>query len=147
MVDVVMSISCKRNVLLITLLLASVSSAQDSTVKSATYAAAQWLALVDAGQYAQSWQQASPLFQQKVPSAKWQADLSRVRTRLGSLGSRQLKSADVKTEATGAPPVKYVVIQYRTQFAVGGPVIETLKPVLDASGHWKVSDYSIIPTT
>jgi hypothetical protein len=147
MVDVRMKILCQRNAVLLTLLLASVSAAQDSTLKPATDAAAQWLALIDAGQYSQSWQQASPLFQQKVPLAKWQADLSRIRTRLGRLGSRQLKSADVKSETAGTAAGKYVVIQYRTQFAVAGPVIETVKPVLDVSGHWKVADYSITPTT
>jgi hypothetical protein len=144
MVDVRMKILCQRNAVFLTLLLASVSAAQDSTLKPATDAAAQWLALIDAGQYSP---QASPLFQQKVPFAKWQADLSRIRTRLGRLGSRQLKSADVKSETAGTAAGKYVVIQYRTQFAVAGPVIETVKPVLDASGHWKLADYSITPTT
>lgn len=142
-----MKIFCKRNALLLTLLLAAVSSAEDSNLKPATDAATQWLALVDAGKYSQSWQQASPLFQQKVQLADWQADLSRVRTRLGRVGSRQLKSADVVSEPAGAPAGKYVVIKYRTQFAVAGPVIETVKPVLDGSGQWKVSDYSITPTT
>jgi hypothetical protein len=58
MVDVRMKILCQRNAVFLTLLLASVSAAQDSTLKPATDAAAQWLALIDAGQYSQSWQQA-----------------------------------------------------------------------------------------
>jgi hypothetical protein len=36
-------------------------------------------------------------------------------------------------------------MQYRTTFAAGGDTIETITPMLDKDGQWKVSGYYIKP--
>jgi len=43
----------------------------------------------------------------------------------------------------GVPDGKYVVIQYQTSFAKKKAAIETVTPVLDEDGRWRVSGYFI----
>ena len=61
---------------------------------------------------------------------------------MGKLESRQFKAAQFETKPPGAPEGKYVVLQYRTKFA-GGNVVETITPMLDKDGSWRVSGYFI----
>ena len=119
--------------------------AADDNVKAATDAAQQWLALVDAGKYGESWDQASTFFKEKLTKEQWQQALNQVRTPLGKLESRQFKAAQYTTQVPNAPPGKYMIIQYRTKFANGGPMIETITPMLDKDGTWRVSGYFIKP--
>jgi hypothetical protein len=43
----------------------------------------------------------------------------------------------------GAPDGEYVVIQYATRFEHKPSIIETVTPMLDKDGSWKVSGYFI----
>jgi Protein of unknown function (DUF4019) len=100
---------------------------------------------VDAGHYGQSWEQASSFFQSKVSKAQWEQAADQVRSPLGKMESRQFKAADFESKLPGAPDGKYCVIQFRTKFAQGGNTIETVTPMLDRDGKWKVSGYFIKP--
>ena len=123
---------------------ASFSVAQEADRKAATDAAQQWLALVDAGHYGQSWDAAASFFQSKLSKTEWEKALNQVRAPLGRVQSREFKAADLETKLPGVPEGKYCVIQFRTQFKQGGPMIETTTPMLD-NGQWKVSGYYIKP--
>jgi uncharacterized membrane protein len=127
------------------LALSTLSLAQDSTIKAATAAAEQWLGIVDAGQYAKSWSQAAPFFQSKVSEKQWEDALNQSQKPLGKMLSRQFKSGLPTTNLPGAPAGKYCVIQFRTKFSDGGSMIETVTPMLDKDGQWKVSGYYIKP--
>ena len=133
--------------LLVVLTFVGITAAADDNLNAATDAAQKWLALVDAGSYGESWDQASSLFKEKLTMVQWQQALTQVRTPLGKLESRQFKAAQYKTELPQAPPGKYMVLQYRTKFANGGPMIETITPMLDKDGTWRVSGYYIKPIT
>jgi hypothetical protein len=126
---------------------AGIASAADEDVKAATDAAQQWLALVDAGKYAESWDQASSSFKEHVTKDQWQQALNNVRDPLGKVESRQFKAAEFKTELPKAGPGKYVVIQYGTKFANGGPTLETITLILDKDGMWRAVGYLIKPET
>jgi len=102
-----------------------------------------WLTLVDSGKYADSWQEASTLFKAAVTKEKWQDALRASRDPLGKTLSRKLKSATYKTTLPGAPDGEYVVIQYESSFEHKQSAVETVTPMLDKDGKWRVSGYYI----
>lgn len=102
-----------------------------------------WLALVDAGSYAESWSAASALFRQKVPKAQWQSAASNARGPLGALKSRTLQSATFKSTLPGAPDGEYVIVQFASSFEDKASAIETVTPMKDQDGTWRVSGYYI----
>jgi hypothetical protein len=102
-----------------------------------------WLALTDAGKYAESWQEASTAFKAAVTQAKWVEMVAPVRNPLGKVLSRKLKSATYTKTLPGAPDGDYVVIQYDTSFENKKEAVETITPMLDKDGKWRVSGYYI----
>jgi len=102
-----------------------------------------WLALVDSGKYADSWQEASQLFKAAVTKEQWQNTLRASRDPLGKMLSRKLKSATYTKTLPGAPDGEYVVIQYESSFEHKQSAVETVTPMLDKDGKWRVSGYYI----
>jgi hypothetical protein len=106
-------------------------------------AAQAWLKLVDAGKYEASWKQSSKLFQGALPKAQWGQKLSGARKPLGKLVSRAMKSAQYTEKLPGAPDGKYVVIQFDAVFENKASAVETVTPMLDADGVWRVTGYFV----
>ena len=106
-------------------------------------AAEQWLALVDAGKFAESWDTAAAYFKAAVSKDKWESSLVAVRKPLGDLVSRKLKSAKFTKTLPGAPDGEYVVLQFDTSFSNKKAALETITPLLDKDGKWRVSGYFI----
>ena len=77
---------------------AGVAYPADEKEKAATDATTQWLALVDSGQYAESWFQASSFFRGATSKEQWKNALDAARAPLGKVESRQLKSATYTTK-------------------------------------------------
>ena len=117
--------------------------ADEASEKAAVAAAGSWLTLVDAGRYADSWKQASALFQKQLTPEQWNQALHSARTPLGALRLRKLASARYLTSLPGAPDGEYVVIQYETDFENKKGAIETITPMKEKDGSWKVSGYFI----
>lgn len=110
---------------------------------SATRAATAWLKLIDSGDYAASWKAAGSFFKEHVTADQWTQKVGPARQSLGAVGSRKLKSADYLTTLPGAPDGQYVVIQYQSSFKHKKLAIETVTPMLDTDGQWRVSGYYI----
>ena len=126
------------------LLIATATHAQDAkAVEAAQAAASRWLATNDQGAYAQSWEQAAGLLKGAVTAAQWEQSLKAVRTPLGAVQSRQQRSAQYAKALPGAPDGHYVVIQFETRFEHKAQAIETVTPMLDKDGTWRVSGYFI----
>ena len=102
-----------------------------------------WLALTDSGKYAESWQEASTSFKAAVTQDQWLSALKSVRMPLGKVLSRKFKSANYTKTLPGAPDGEYVVIQYDTSFENKKDSVETIVPMLDKDGKWRVSGYFI----
>lgn len=119
------------------------SHANEASIKRATNAAKKWLAVVDTGSYGKSWKEASSLFKNQVPSKSWISSLKKVRTPLGKLTFRKLKNAEYRTALPGAPDGQYVVIQFESRFTNKANAIETITPMADKDGSWRVSGYYI----
>ena len=62
---------------------------------------------------------------------------------LGELISRTIKNSTYTTSLPGAPDGEYVVIQFSTSFAKKMQIIETVTPMLEKDGVWRVSGYYI----
>lgn len=113
--------------------------------KPAQDAAGAWLALVDAGQYGESWDGAAELFKRSVTRAQWIDALTKVRSPLGRIESRKLRAAVYLTDLPGAPTGDYVVIEFDASFPGGPAMIERITPMKDPDGAWRVSGYYVVP--
>ena len=69
--------------------------------------------------------------------------LGTVRTAYGKATGRKLKVIRYMTSIPKAPPGEYVVPQYEATFQNKKNAIETITPMLDKDGTWKVSGYYI----
>ncbi len=106
-------------------------------------AAESWLKLTDAGDAEASWEQAAKLFQGAVTKEQWKQSLAGVRPPLGKVISRKVISRRYSEKAPGAPDGKYVIIRYETVFEKKASAVETVTPMLDPDGVWRVSGYFI----
>jgi hypothetical protein len=123
--------------------LAPFAMSSESREDAAETAAITWLGLIDAGHYDDSWTAASALFREKVPKLQWQAAALNARSPMGALKSRTLQSATFKTSLPGAPNGEYVVIQFTSSFENKASAIETVTPMKDPDGVWRVGGYYI----
>ncbi|MFH2138195.1 MAG: DUF4019 domain-containing protein [Candidatus Omnitrophota bacterium] len=102
-----------------------------------------WLKLVDEGKYSESWNEAAQYFKNAVSKEQWEQSLTAIRTPLAEILSRKLETAQYFTTLPGAPDGEYVVIQYETSFKNKKSAMETVTPMLDKDGKWRVSGYYI----
>lgn len=113
--------------------------------QQAQQAAQSWLALTDAGKYAQSWDAASPSFKSALTRQKWAEALNSVRSPLGKAKSRKLLTAKYSDSLPNAPKGEYVVVQYETAFTQQGALVETVVLTKDRDGRWRTAGYFIKP--
>lgn len=102
-----------------------------------------WLALLDAGKYAESWDEAAEFLRSAIGKEDLQKAFMAARKPYGKMVSRELKSRQYTTSVPGAPSGQYVIIQYNTSFENRKSAIETVTPMLDKDGKWRVSGYYI----
>ena len=130
--------------LIVFVLLAGISWAANTEKEEAAIAVAQkWLALVDVGKYSESWREAAEYFRNAVKQDQWGQLLESVRVPLGKVISREIKTKVYETTLPGAPDGQYVVIQFATSFQNKKSAIETVTPMFDKDGQWRVSGYYI----
>ncbi len=106
-------------------------------------AAKTWLALIDEGYYGASWETAAGYFKNAITKEKWAQTLSAVRQPLGALVSREVSSKTYLQSLPGAPDGEYMVILFKTSFKNKKSGVETVTPMLDTDGSWRVSGYYI----
>ena len=111
--------------------------------KAAAGAAEAWLAAVDAGDYGRSWDDAAAFFRNAMPKDRWEQTMQSFRSPFGKKLSRTLKSSRYMTSLPGAPDGQYVVIQFAASFENKKDAVETVTPMLDKDGAWRVSGYFI----
>lgn len=102
-----------------------------------------WLSGIDQGNYAESWQDAAPIFQKAVTAAAWENSMNNFRKPLGDLQSRQLISAQRVAQLPGVPDGQYVVMQFVTSFVNKQSAVETVTVGPLQDGKWKASGYFI----
>ncbi len=127
----------------VALVVAGSARAADKPEDLAQAAAESWLKLTDAGNAEAAWDQAAKLFKGAITREKWAQAFAGVRSPLGKVVSRKLISRQYSEKMPGAPDGKYVTIQYETVFEKKASGVETITPMLDPDGAWRVSGYFI----
>ena len=107
----------------------------------AVEAAEAWLALVDAGDAAAAWAEASSTFRAAVSPDAWADSLTRAYAPIGSPLERSFSSSEYHAELPGAPDGHYVIVTYDTRFEHRRRGTETVVPQMDTDGCWRVSGY------
>lgn len=125
------------------LIFASGAIADSENENIAQSVALDWLKVVDEGRYSDSWNETAQFFKKAIKQDQWNQSLLAVREPLGRLLSRGIKSKEYKTSLPGAPDGQYVIIQFQTSFENKKAAIETITPMLDKDGKWRVSGYYI----
>lgn len=124
--------------------MAGCSATDHAEAESAAVASAQaWLLLIDSEKYKESWDRASDFFKGTVPEEKWIQTMQSGRKPFGKTISRELDVKGYHTTLPGAPDGEYVVIQFKTSFENKKIAIETITPMRDKDGTWRVSGYYI----
>ncbi|MFN2567170.1 MAG: DUF4019 domain-containing protein [Gemmatimonadaceae bacterium] len=106
-------------------------------------AAREWLALADVADAAGTWGAAASLFRDAVPEEEWARSLRAARAPLGPVVARTLRTVRAVSELPGAPDGQYVVLEFDTQFERKRAAVETVTPMRDRDGAWRVSGYYI----
>lgn len=105
-------------------------------------AAKEWVGLVDAKRWNDSWAAAGTLFRSRMPQPSWALTIQPVRDPLGTVSSRSVKSVAKSRSLPGAPDGEYEVVQFQTSFVNKAAAIETVVLSHETSG-WKVDGYFI----
>ncbi len=122
---------------------APTARADDASEAAAVAAAEEWLALIDRGRFDESWEQAAAYLKNAVSKADFVQAVNAVRPPLGETVARELTSKRYTTSLPGVPDGAYVVIQYDTVFENKKLAVETITPMLEADGDWRISGYYI----
>jgi hypothetical protein len=126
------------------LLVRTTSPAAETKPEAAAQDAAEkWLALVDAGKDAESWEQMAAPFKKEVSKRKWKSTIAEIRKPLAKPVSRKLKSAEYTKELAGAPEGEYVVVRFDTPFEHKPAAVETVTLLLGQDLMWRVSSYTV----
>lgn len=105
-------------------------------------AATQWLAVVDNGNYALSWQQSDAFFKENVSQDLWVSKLGEVRTPLGDAESREQVNRKTFDSLPQLPKGEYVLLQFNTDFANRPESTETVT-LKKSDQQWLVIGYFI----
>lgn len=128
---------------LLAVILLPVSVFASTSKDQALQAAEKWLDLVDQGEYEKSWEEAAALFKSAVTAEQWEKSINAARGPIGRLISREVRSSVYTTSLPGAPDGEYYVIQFNTSFSNKVVAVETVTPIKDEDGSWRVSGYYI----
>ena len=96
---------------------------------------------MDAGRYAESWEAAAKWFRREVPKEEWVRGLEELRRPMGANTSREMDRARFQSSLRGAPHGEYVFIEYRSAFENNERARETVTPMKEDDGVWRVAGY------
>jgi hypothetical protein len=115
----------------------------EQTTEDAVKSAQAWLSLIDSGNYGESWEEAADIFKNAATKEGWKNMARMVREPVGKVISRQVMSKVPTQTVPGGPDGEYVIIQFKTSFENKADAIETVTPMLDKDGVWRVTGYYI----
>jgi len=109
----------------------------------ATAAASQFLELLDAGDYARSWQVSAALMKEKVTEEEWVDKLTGARSVSGALVERTQKRISYNTAAKDSPDGEYVLLFFDSSFEGQKSAKEQVTVMLEEDDNWRVAGYFI----
>ena len=102
-----------------------------------------WVRLVDDGEYARSWAEASDYLRSQIPEDVWLKGMESSRDPAGQVVKRKLKSVRYQTAFPGAPDGEFMVVHFETSFATRPDAREVIAPMRDPDGRWRVAAYLV----
>ena len=115
----------------------------DKILETVESSARAWLSLSDNEKYAESWKNASALFQAKKSESDWIKNMEATRSPLGTMKSRHIATAHLATSLPDVPDGEYVIVQFYTSFENQALALETVTTVKEQDDTWHVSEYLI----
>ncbi|MET0438941.1 MAG: DUF4019 domain-containing protein [Devosia sp.] len=112
------------------------------TMSPVASSARDWLALIDAARWTESWDAAGTMIKTQLSAAQWRSTMASARTPLGAVSYRKFLSENRTRTLPGLPDGDYDVIQFQTDFAKKSAAIETVFLAREGTG-WKVNGYFI----
>ena len=117
----------------------AISAAQATPARAEVARSARdWLAIVDAGRWGESWRATGDAFRSLNTVEAWTRASEQGRVPLGAIVSR----ADLSQESVPAPPHGYEMVKFRTSFVNRANAVETLTLVRERQA-WRVVGYWI----
>jgi hypothetical protein len=102
-----------------------------------------WLALVDAGRYEDSWKAAGAKFRLAIAPARWTEAVTKVRAPLGPLVKRTILKTQFTRTFPGVPEGDYAVVIFRVAYTKREDGEETVTLEREADGTWRVIGYVV----
>lgn len=110
--------------------------------KEARAAALEWLALVDAADYAPAYALEPTRLRTSITEKQFIRSMEGRRAPFGQVHSRSFIGAAFTRKITGSPAGRYESILFRTSF--GQKALAAERVILSSeSGHWRVVDYRL----
>lgn len=110
--------------------------------EKATAVAMEFLQLIDAEKYAESWQMAANMMKEKISETEWVEKLTEARALSGTVVKRSEKSVSYSTSAEDSPEGEYISLIFSSKYQRAESVSEYVTVMLE-EGHWKVAGYFI----
>ncbi|MEN6331477.1 MAG: adenosylcobinamide amidohydrolase [Smithella sp.] len=111
--------------------------------KEVVGSALKWLAMLDEGRFAESWENTSEIFRQSLQQGQWVKTVGAVRNEMGKKVSRQFYRSLYTRSLPGVPDGEYMIIEFNTAFENKKGAIETVTSKLDKDGFWSISGYFV----
>ncbi|MBM4069372.1 MAG: DUF4019 domain-containing protein [Planctomycetes bacterium] len=116
-----------------------------AAIQAAARAAEAWLKLLDQEQYGQCWEQSSAFSKKAIGKQEVVDQQKGLFKKLGNLASRTIVSRQFATWLPGGPDGEYVVIKFQSRYKNLPEAIETVTPMLENDGQWRVAGYQVVP--
>lgn len=115
----------------------------EAQLQASALVAQNWLAIVDRGDYSQSWEETSQLMKITVSRNEWIRILNAMRKPLGNLVTRQKTDQRPAYNPNGLPGGNYMVLVYQTNFSARPNANELVTMVQGYDGQWRVLTYQV----
>ncbi len=102
--------------------------------------AMEFLHLIDAEKYAESWESAADLMKEKVTQKEWVEKLTKARVLSGALVKRAEKSTSYSTSAEDSPEGEYIALTFDSAYQRAESVSEYVTVMLEGD-RWRVAGY------
>jgi len=115
---------------------------EDNEVGRSPYAAAEaFLALIDQGNYRESWSQSSAWLRGTIDADQWAEHAGSFRKALGAVAHRELESIETQDSLEEMPAGNYAFLYFNTTLANDGSATEMVGLIQESDSSWRVIGY------
>ena len=120
-----------------------ITNKPDKNKTDATVITAQeFLQMVDAGKYADSWQITDPNLQKNISQQSWEKQMAEIRGTVGEFVKRELEDVSFTAPSEELPDSEFIMLEFSSQFKLK-EMNEIVTVVLGEDKLWRVVGYFI----